>query len=213
MTVVILVLMIIVVYLIAGFLFAIPFLWKGVGQIDEAAKGSGLGFRIIILPGAIVFWPLLLKKMDEIQRNVIMNKKLRRAHRISWSFLAVLLPVGLVLAWLVIPNQSGIQELQKPREKLLPVVVQTRDKKDYEVRLRRDEENWQLEWQIKWPLDYHSAVIYQLKPRINDTILIGRIEARGQYLFPVKDEGGSAFHFILYDFIRDQIIDSINFKP
>ena len=62
MTVVILVLMIIVVYLIAGFLFAIPFLWKGVGQIDEAAKGSGLGFRIIILPGAIVFWPLLLKK-------------------------------------------------------------------------------------------------------------------------------------------------------
>ena len=156
---------------------------------------------------------IAIKKMDEIQRNVIMNKKLRRAHRISWSFLAVLLPVGLVLAWLVIPNQSGIQELQKPREKLLPVVVQTRDKKDYEVRLRRDEENWQLEWQIKWPLDYPSAVIYQLKPRINDTILIGRIEARGQYLFPVKDEGGSAFHFILYDFIRDQIIDSINFKP
>ena len=50
------------IYLLLGFLFAIPFIIKGVLQIDEGAHGSGWGFRIIIIPGTMVFWPLLLKK-------------------------------------------------------------------------------------------------------------------------------------------------------
>lgn len=50
------------VYLLAGLLFAIPFVIRGVGRIDEGARGSGLGFRLIIIPGTLVFWPLLLKK-------------------------------------------------------------------------------------------------------------------------------------------------------
>lgn len=54
--------MIVAGYLIAGCLFAIPFLIKGVTTIDEGATGSRWSFRLIILPGTIVFWPLLLKK-------------------------------------------------------------------------------------------------------------------------------------------------------
>jgi len=50
------------VYLAAGLVFAIPFVTKGVTQIDEGAAGSKWGFRIIIIPGVMVFWPLLLKK-------------------------------------------------------------------------------------------------------------------------------------------------------
>ena len=50
------------IYLLLGFLFAIPFIIKGVIKIDEGAHGSGWGFRIIIIPGTIVFWPFLLKK-------------------------------------------------------------------------------------------------------------------------------------------------------
>jgi hypothetical protein len=53
---------IVALYLLAGFLFAIPFVVKGVTKVDEGAIGSGWGFRIIIIPGTIVFWPLLLKK-------------------------------------------------------------------------------------------------------------------------------------------------------
>jgi len=55
-------LMIVSVYLLCGLLFAIPFAIKGVEEIDENAHGAGIGFRIIILPGTIVFWPLLLRK-------------------------------------------------------------------------------------------------------------------------------------------------------
>lgn len=56
-------------YLSAGLLFAVVFVLKGVTRIDEAAKGSGWGFRLIIIPGTIVFWPLLLKKWVMVKEN------------------------------------------------------------------------------------------------------------------------------------------------
>ncbi len=49
-------------YLFAGFVFAIAFITKGVDVVDEGAHGSSFGFRLIIVPGVIVFWPVLLKK-------------------------------------------------------------------------------------------------------------------------------------------------------
>lgn len=30
--------------------------------MDETAHGAGIGFRLIILPGTLVFWPVLLRK-------------------------------------------------------------------------------------------------------------------------------------------------------
>lgn len=62
MIIISLVLMIVALYLLAGLLFAIAFVTKGVTKVDEGAQGSGWGFRLIIVPGSIVFWPLLLKK-------------------------------------------------------------------------------------------------------------------------------------------------------
>lgn len=49
-------------YLLLGFVFAILFVISGIDKIDEGAHGAGLGFRVIIVPGCTVFWPLLLKK-------------------------------------------------------------------------------------------------------------------------------------------------------
>ena len=56
-------------YLLCGVLFAIPFVTKGVTTIDQGVQGTKLGFRIIILPGSIVFWPLLLSKWIKAKRN------------------------------------------------------------------------------------------------------------------------------------------------
>jgi hypothetical protein len=56
------ILTIVAVYLAAGFLFSIPFVLRGVTKIDEGAHGATWGFRIIIIPGTIVFWPFLLKR-------------------------------------------------------------------------------------------------------------------------------------------------------
>ena len=55
------VLNIVALYLLVGLLFAIPFVVKGAGAIDPVARGGSWGFRVIIVPGVLVFWPLLAK--------------------------------------------------------------------------------------------------------------------------------------------------------
>jgi hypothetical protein len=42
-----------------GFVFAILFVSIGVSHLDAEARGAGLGFRLIILPGVAALWPLL----------------------------------------------------------------------------------------------------------------------------------------------------------
>jgi len=56
------ILIIVAVYLLVGVLFVIPFLMKGLNKIDEGTHGSTIGFKIIIIPGVIVLWPVLLSK-------------------------------------------------------------------------------------------------------------------------------------------------------
>ena len=50
------------IYLIAGLLFAIVFLLKGLEKVDEGAHGATWGFKLIIIPGIMALWPFLLKK-------------------------------------------------------------------------------------------------------------------------------------------------------
>lgn len=47
-------------YLTIGIAFAAVFAATGVKRIDRTAHGSTLGFRIVIVPGAMALWPLLL---------------------------------------------------------------------------------------------------------------------------------------------------------
>jgi len=47
-------------YAAAGAVFALLFLLLGLNRIDNGAKGAGLGFRLLIIPGLIALWPLML---------------------------------------------------------------------------------------------------------------------------------------------------------
>jgi hypothetical protein len=55
-------LILLAVYLGCGLLFCIPFALVGVKQIDPHAVHGSWGFRLLIIPGTMVFWPLLLKR-------------------------------------------------------------------------------------------------------------------------------------------------------
>jgi hypothetical protein len=50
-------------YFSTGLLFALPFALGGVQTMDPKAKGATLGFRILLVPGTVIFWPLLLSKL------------------------------------------------------------------------------------------------------------------------------------------------------
>ncbi len=49
-------------YAAAGFLFALAFVARGAQKVDRQAVGAGLAFRCLIFPGALAFWPLLLRR-------------------------------------------------------------------------------------------------------------------------------------------------------
>ena len=50
------------VYLGVGLVFAIAFVSIGVSRIDPDARGAGVRFRLLILPGSVVLWPYLLSR-------------------------------------------------------------------------------------------------------------------------------------------------------
>ncbi len=50
------------VYIACGLVFAPLFAWRGLGRVDPAAKSARIGFRLIILPGTVALWPLMLRR-------------------------------------------------------------------------------------------------------------------------------------------------------
>jgi hypothetical protein len=68
------ILLLALIYLIAGFIFLFPFLFKGIHAVDEGAHGSSNGFYIIIIPGIVLLWPLLLKKWMQALRQRTFTK-------------------------------------------------------------------------------------------------------------------------------------------
>lgn len=61
MAVVIAVLWGVAVYLAAGVLIGVWFVARVVDRIDPAAKSATWAFRLIILPGCVALWPVLLR--------------------------------------------------------------------------------------------------------------------------------------------------------
>jgi hypothetical protein len=50
------------VYTLLGAIFAIAFVTVGVMRLDPDSRGSGVGFRLLIFPGVVAFWPILLRR-------------------------------------------------------------------------------------------------------------------------------------------------------
>ena len=50
------------VYLLVGLLFAVPFVLRGAKAIDPSAAEGTWGFKLLVVPGVMVFWPVLLRR-------------------------------------------------------------------------------------------------------------------------------------------------------
>ncbi|HEU5154308.1 MAG TPA: hypothetical protein VFU03_06240 [Gemmatimonadales bacterium] len=47
-------------YLLIGLCFAIVFVARGAGRLDPVARHGTIGFRLLVIPGAMTLWPYLL---------------------------------------------------------------------------------------------------------------------------------------------------------
>src|ERR1700749_3452681 len=148
-----------------------------------------------------------------------MIRPLRKRHLQIWTAIAVLLPVGMICAWLVVPKPVKDHLWQPESTVALPVVIKSVEKENYTVNLRtnRDRSATQLEWINQSALTSPSAIIYELSHPdtgrdIENADLIGRIDSRGVYHFTLKQEArDKPARFVLYDIIHHQVIDRINF--
>jgi hypothetical protein len=145
-----------------------------------------------------------------------MIKPLRKGHLVVWVVWSVLIPAGVISAVLVRPAFPKNKLLQPANTTALPVVIRSFSQENYAINIRsnRDTSQLQLEWINKKTLTYPTATIYQDTANTNNissAALIGRLEARGTYHFNLKKNPGNKYHFIVYDFIHQQIIDSITF--
>ncbi len=67
-------------YVGLGLAFAVPFVWLGIQRLDSEAQGSGIGFRLLILPGVAAFWPMFLYRW---RREIVDPPLEKNPHRSS----------------------------------------------------------------------------------------------------------------------------------
>lgn len=76
-----------VIYLGCGLAFAAAFAWRGAGRVDPAAREGTLGFRLIIVPGVTLLWPLLAARWasgsTHPPREVNAHRRLARTRNVS----------------------------------------------------------------------------------------------------------------------------------
>lgn len=146
-----------------------------------------------------------------------MIKQQRKYHRYVWTLFLLLLPAGIIFAWLVIPNHTPVKILKTETFQPLPMVVRSASNNDYTVELRANgsKTKWQLVWKNKKVMSVPSAVLYDVTKSggdLNKAKLVGRIESKGDYLFdlPADSAGYEGIRLLLYDFIHEQKLNSIN---
>jgi hypothetical protein len=145
-----------------------------------------------------------------------MIKALRKRHVQIWSILLLVIPVGTISSWLSVRKVKTDQLLQPVVRQAFPHIISSIERDDYTIRLRSNSSSvQQIEWINKTVLAVPTAVIYKVgdgNVNLDSCELVGRVDAKGKYYFPVKQVSSEKLKFILYDFLHKQIIDTINFQ-
>lgn len=98
------------IYAGCGLLFAVLFLVRWCKSFDPSAAGGTWGFRVLIVPGLVALWPLMLAKVLAVRRGgsaqgpaetPVRAETLRRNHAVAFIVLAILGPLlfAVALIW------------------------------------------------------------------------------------------------------------------
>jgi hypothetical protein len=98
------------VYLLAGLAVAAAFLSVGVQRIDERAAGAWV-FRVLLVPGILLVWPLVLWRWRVLARGedfMARHRLPRGSQNVSALVMVVLIPV-IVLGALLIRQDGPVE--------------------------------------------------------------------------------------------------------
>lgn len=93
-----------------GLLVAVTFLSRWCRSFDPSARDGSWGFRLLIVPGLVALWPVILAKVLRVRRSgsaqrpaetPVRPETLRRNHGIAFIALAILGPLlfAVALVW------------------------------------------------------------------------------------------------------------------
>lgn len=88
------------VYLLVGLVVVVLFFTRWLGKMDSTAIAGSWGFRVLITPGVVVLWPVILIKVFSSKSPEIKDgaEALRRNHRLAFLVLAVVGSIVFIAA-------------------------------------------------------------------------------------------------------------------
>lgn len=196
-------------------------LWLHAGRLaklDPGVEGVGLAFRILITPGIMALWPLLLRNASKARRGLpahpdpdrpVPAALLRARHGLWIKALAVAVPIACAAAIVGRPAEPiAAQPIPEPlRTPPLGRVVERREDAfagyAIETALRRDPSGraWQLEIAIAEELPLRQPMVYWM-PTDGGVAseYVGVIARAGTYRFPVSERMAREGRFAILSF-------------
>lgn len=108
-------------YGVIGVFFGLYFVTRGVGRLDKAAAKGSIGFRTLVFPGSVAFWPFLYFRLLRAGRGDGLLPKASRTHRrlhlLAWAIVGPLAVIVVVAAWQ--------QRVPTPTQELPPALRDT----------------------------------------------------------------------------------------
>ena len=144
-----------------------------------------------------------------------MIRQLRKRHVQIWILWAILLPVGIIVAWMKVPKKATQESTRIEVSNIKEDTIAHLDKVNYTINILLHREtgmdsilhydsimknsSLRLEFINKRELTSPSMLLYQVidstQKDIDKQELLGRIDTKGSHYFPLKIESGLDKYF------------------
>ncbi|MEZ4886920.1 MAG: hypothetical protein R3E32_19480 [Chitinophagales bacterium] len=150
-----------------------------------------------------------------------MIPELRKRHKWMWLVLTVLLPLGFITAYSLIPTSQVMVNQNFPATLPIPLakIVSIRNTPQFDIQLREDNVLGlkQIEVVVKNALTRPSTHLYvsdKSSKKVNDVLFLGILESKGTYRFNLNPSMTYQKTFILlfYDKIAGEVYLEVQLK-
>ena len=150
--------------------------------------------------------------MEEME-GASMIHKLRNRHFYTWIVLALILPLGFMLAWRAVPEPLFGEIISHKRPSEAEIIELS---EDHLIRVNAlvDAENPGLEIILKTPLTVPGANIYLAaddSEDINLAQLLGQVDSKNSYYFSTGEQIKQGQFLLFYDPINKNVFHKISF--
>ncbi len=164
-----------------------------------------------------------------------MIKSQRKRHLQIWTLWGVLIPVGIIVSWMAVPKKVTQELLQKVAPASTYHSIASVEKENYKMNILvpnsvtiKHPTGWEYDLKVEFINKKESAtdslLLYKVIDLTDNNIdkqeLLGRIKSNGTQEFRLRffdlrvtnNKFDYRDKFLLYDIMKKQVVDSINFN-